>query len=240
MSVATDAEQELDLRPSNRQTRQQSDSPQGPMVSGKYWQYVDGAWKKVDKVPLKLKKAQEARDKRRERRRASKSRVGRSPLLDPQLNENVESITEAINSKKHPERLSVMFEPAPFNRDEFLADPQAYLNIFEPGRAFQNLPSGSDAPRIKEIGQQYHEVLRGETAVLKTRVEPNMPVTFYSPRLGQFENQLPAITVQADENGLATARFKATPGTRGYIDIVAGSPTRRGQAKYLIKVVLPN
>lgn len=168
------------------------------------------------------------------------SNVGVSPKLPSDLNPNTRSIAAASKSGDFPSRLSVVIEPTPFDKQEYLNDPQPYLDTVEPGRVFQVLNRGPDTKPIGETGEQYFELLQGESAILRAVTDPGMPVTFYSSRLGQFENGLAVQTLPADENGIATATFTASAGTQGEIDIFAGSPTRSGNARYLIRVDVPD
>ena len=83
-------------------------------------------------------------------------------------------------------------------------------------------------------------MIQGESVFLRVIAEPKMPVTFLSPRFGEFENRLRTITVAADEQGLASAKFTATSGTHGIVDITAASPTSSGEVSFRLRVVLPN
>jgi hypothetical protein len=53
---------------------------------------------------------------------------GIAPSVPPDLNPQVESVVEAIREKKHPERLSVLIPPQPFNSQAYQQDPETYLN----------------------------------------------------------------------------------------------------------------
>ena len=82
-------------------------------------------------------------------------------------------------------------------------------------------------------------LVRGETAIFRAKTLPEMPVTFYSAKLGEFQNRLNAVSVVANEEGIAEASFKASGGTHGRINVIASSPVTSGQARYLVKVKLP-
>ncbi len=168
------------------------------------------------------------------------SNVGKSPGIKRDENPAVAAIVASIESNSNPERRTPFITPAPFSREEFLADPDAYLSLVEPGRVYQSLPHSEDVSSIKEVGNQYFRVLQGEGVVLQARVDPLMPVTFYSAKLGQFSNELTSITVRADEEGSVSATFKASGGTRGEIDVIASSPVHSGVARYVVNVLLPD
>lgn len=164
---------------------------------------------------------------------------GRAPEIAPDSNPSTKSVAEAFEKKELAHRLSVLIPPPPFDREAYAKDRQAYLDLVEPGRVFQNLPHGPDVAPIERASPYFYEVLQGETVVLEAKAEPGMPVTFYSNRLGQFANLLGTMTVAADDNGIARAEFKASSGTRESAEILAASPVHSGQLRYLVKINLP-
>jgi len=83
-------------------------------------------------------------------------------------------------------------------------------------------------------------VVQGEAVRLAVQAVPESPVTFTSFDLGQFSNQLTTITVLADENGVASTEFLATPGTINDVNILAASPMASGQVKFVVNVSLPS
>ena len=173
--------------------------------------------------------------------------AGSSPLVSPDANPSTRIVASAIERIRNEEEgfddlgkhVSVMHEADPFDRDAFLKDSQAYLDDIQPGRIWQTAAEGPEVKPILRMGPLYRRLLQGESAPLKVQVAPRMPVTFYSPLLGQFENKLSTITVQADENGIATATYTATPGTRGDVMVVAASPANSEQARFSIGVTVP-
>jgi hypothetical protein len=164
---------------------------------------------------------------------------GRTPEIDPQANPSTKSVAEALGKKELAHRLTALLPPPAFNREAYAQDRQTYLDTVEPGRVFQNLQHGPGIVAIERKSPYFYEVLQGETVVLEAKVEPGMPVTFYSNRLGQFSNLLGTMTVAADENGIARAEFKASAGTRESVEILAASPVHSGQLRYLVKINLP-
>ena len=163
---------------------------------------------------------------------------GRSPVVNANANPNTRYLAQHIDDPEHPEVRSVMFQPEPFDRASYEADPQAYLDRFEPGRIWQASDSEA-APHVKRVGSFYRRLLQGESTRLQARTEPGMPVTFYSGQLGQFANELSAVTVQADDQGVAETTYTATGGTHGEIVILASSPVAQGQTRFVVKVDLP-
>lgn len=173
------------------------------------------------------------------------NRVGATVPLPLNHNPDVMSIANAFSAGtqsgvQHPERLSAFVSPPPFDRQAFLEAPDAYLHIVAPGRVFQAAQPGPGVSPIKRSGDYFHQILQGESVFLETITEPHMPVTYYSNRLGKFENDLTSITVQADSDGLARTQFTATPGTYGDLDLLAASPVRSSQARWLVRVRLPD
>ena len=67
-----------------------------------------------------------------------------------------------------------------------------------------------------------------------------MPVTFYTPHVGHFDNLLTTYSVAADDEGIATATYMAGPGSLGIVDILAASPVHSGQLQFRVKVELPD
>jgi len=153
-------------------------------------------------------------------------------------NAQVASVVAAMRDGRHPERLSTMVQPAPFDRGQFLADPQAYLNVVEPGRAFQSATPGTDVPVLSAIGPEAHTVAQSGTVVLRVRTEPGLPATFTSFDLGQFGNSLASQTVVADAQGLAAVAFTPGPGTHEQVRIQAASPVASGQVQFQVGVTI--
>lgn len=148
------------------------------------------------------------------------------------------SVRYVAEHRDDPRVTSAMFAPNAFDAEAFRRDPESYLTRIEPGRALQTADD-PQAPFLKREGNFRRRLLQGETTPLVVKTLPNMPVTFYSAKLGQFDNRLSVITVQADAEGIARAPFTATAGTVGDIEIVAASPVSQGQARFLVQVQLP-
>ena len=165
---------------------------------------------------------------------------GKTPAVNPDANPNTRSVAEAIKENKFPERLTPMVPPKPFDAKAFAKDPQAYLDVVEPGRAFAPAQPGKGVPRIKPLSPYFQKVEQGGTVKLQTTGKPGMPVTFTSLDLGQFSNQLTSVTVLANEKGIAEAEFIATPGTISDVRIIAASPVTSGQSRFIVNVHLPN
>lgn len=166
-------------------------------------------------------------------------RWGRVPAVDPERNRSTRLVAEAAKQGNHPERLSLFSRPQPFNQEQFEEDPQPYLQVIEPARIMQTARVNPDVTPIKRRGSYFKAMIQGETITLKAEVQPKMPVTFYAPGVGQFQNSLSTITVQADETGAAEVQFTAVQGTAGDIDVLAASPVHSHQVRYLIRVEIP-
>jgi hypothetical protein len=147
------------------------------------------------------------------------------------------SVVEAAVTGKHPERLTPMILPAPFDAAAFARDPDSYLSKAEPGRVFQPAQPGPDVPVIERIGDEERSVTQTTTVDLVVQVHPGMPVTFNSFDLGRFaQSRLPVVTVRADDEGLAKATFAWAPGTVGRCRILAASPLCSGQINFTVNV----
>jgi hypothetical protein len=151
-------------------------------------------------------------------------------------NPMTQSIAEAIDTETHPERLTPMIGPEPFDVARYQANEQTYLNTVEPGRVWQVAQPGENVPRIVSASAPTHYIAPGETVVLRLNVPAGMPATFTSFDLGAFENLLTTITVKADAKGVAQAAFTASSGTIGTVNILAASPVTSGQMRYIVYV----
>lgn len=161
---------------------------------------------------------------------------GRLPMVPLNVNKQAASVAEAIREKKHPERLSMLARPAAFDPKAYQANPDAYLNVVEPARVFQTAQPGPKVPRLRLLGSARPDIAQGSSTPLRVLAPPGSPVTFSSFDAGEFENRLTSITVQADKQGVAEAKFLATPGTISRVHILAGSPVAAGQARFVVNV----
>jgi hypothetical protein len=165
--------------------------------------------------------------------------VGTNQPVSIDANPQVESLAEALRSDEHPERLSPLARPAPFDAKAFAADPQAYLNTIEPGRVFQTAQPGPGVEVLRQMSPRHVSIRQGEKTKLRVKAVAGAPVTFKSFDLGRFENELTTISVRADGEGVAEVEFFGSPGTYSSVNILAGSPLTTGQAKFVVSVEVP-
>jgi hypothetical protein len=156
--------------------------------------------------------------------------------LEAQAEANARSVVEAAQTGRFPERLSALVPARPFDKTAWEADPQAYLNVVEPGRVWQSAEGAEGVKTLAAVGVAYKEVAPGGSVVLEVTGEAGAPVTFTSFDMGAFENKLATITVRAGADGVARAVFTATEGTVEGVNIAVGSPMAVGQAKFLVQV----
>lgn len=141
-------------------------------------------------------------------------------------------VDPAIAAARSPSLPPPAWDAAAYRRD-----PHAYLEQVYPARANQTAAPAAETPFLVAEGGTAFTVAPLGAAVLRTRGEPWMPVTFTSWGLGAFQrNGLTSVTVPADADGLASATWVATAGTVGNASIIAGSPTRAGQVGFLIRI----
>ena len=146
---------------------------------------------------------------------------------------------EAVNTGRFPERLSPNIV-MPFDQQAWERDPQAYLTVAEPGRVFATAQPSGETPELQRIGDEDRRLLRGKTVELAVIATPGAPVSFNSFDMGLFvASHLPCITVQADGDGVARARFMAEPGAVAECRVLAGSPMTSGQARFTVTIVEP-
>ena len=67
---------------------------------------------------------------------------GTLPAIKPDANPQVKAVVEAIRQGNHPERVSVLVRPQPFDAKAYQTNPAAYLEVVEPGRVFQTAQPG--------------------------------------------------------------------------------------------------
>ena len=232
-----DNEQRRSDRPASRSSRS-GDRPPKPD-----WVKVGGVWRPpsdiMDRGTVPTAHTQDTVNGVEQPLSRKDAAYRRSRLVATDANPHVKSVVAALKAKKHRERLTSFVQARPFDRDAFLRDPKAYLETVEPGRAYQPAQPATRAPAIKRLSPRYQRVLQGDTVTFRVETEPNMPVSFHSTRLGRFENRLSSQTVQADADGIAEVQFTVTPGTRGYIDVLAASPVRTQQARFVLQVAQP-
>lgn len=167
---------------------------------------------------------------------------GNAPAAGKDANPQVKQLFEELSkdiAKRNPAAVSALFAPEKFDAKVFEQDTDKWLSQVRPGRAFQPAQPGPDIDPIKSNTGSFQRVVQGEKVVLEVVAKPGAPVTFYTPQVGTFPNELTTQSVQANEKGIAQTTYTATAGTMGLIDIVAASPVNSGLLKYKIHVSLP-
>jgi len=153
-------------------------------------------------------------------------------------NEAIAGLVRDMQSGQVPESQTSLILPEEFDKEGYLADPEAYLKQIRPGRVFQSAQPGPDVKRIAAKTRALHCLVHGETTLLEVLVEPGMPVTFYTQQVGEFDNRLSTISVKSGDDGVARAYFKATSAA-GMINIIAASPVHSEQVEFAIRVSAP-
>ena len=166
---------------------------------------------------------------------------GNAPAIDRSANAEVAGLIDELSAENGgpSEVRSALFPPEPFDQAEYDRDPKAWLTKIRPGRAFQTAQPGPEVRPIVADSPAFSNVLQGEQVTLRAKVKSGTPVTFYTSQLGEFGNRLTTRSVAADENGIATATYTATPGTQGVVNILAASPVNSGQLRFQVRVSLP-
>lgn len=156
--------------------------------------------------------------------------------ISPDANANVRSVVEAAKTGKYPERLTAMIMPKTFDKAAFEANPQAYLDVVEPGRIWQTASGGPNVKTLDAKGPAFLDCPKHGSVTLTVLGEKFAPVTFTSLDMGAFQNRLTSVTVRADEKGEASVVFTATPGTVEGVRIIAASPLAVGQVNFKLTV----
>lgn len=162
---------------------------------------------------------------------------GKTPEIGQRDTKPVQSVIEALNTGKYPERVSIAIKPKAFDEKRFVNDAkfkQKYLDTVEPGRVRQSKNPGRDVPKIKRLSPYYQEVYQGEKVPLKVKALPGMPVTFTSLDLGMFSNGLTSMTVLCDSQGFANVEFHGMEGTAADTNILVSCPVTSGQLKFIV------
>jgi hypothetical protein len=122
--------------------------------------------------------------------------------------------------------------------DTYLADPGAYCRVVDGSRCNEVAQPGPTTPVLLSVGAGSIAVPTGGSVQVQAQTAPGMPVSFTSQGLGEFPaSGQSAITVAADAAGVATAVFRASPGTVGHCLIIAGSPVRAGTVTFLVNIL---
>jgi hypothetical protein len=185
-------------------------------------------------------RAEEADDKRAPpplRKRIQSKAIDPHPVhsLEEQAAANQKSIIEAKESGKYPERLDPKVAPAPFDHASWDRDPQAYLDVVEPGRVWHTAEESSGAEPLDPDSPLVQTVEPGGQVKLAVVSEPLSPVTFTVQGDGQLDNGLSSITLRANPSGYARVVYSA-PSTASEVTIVVGSPMSTGQVDFTIHV----
>ena len=165
--------------------------------------------------------------------------TGKTQPVAFDTNANTKSIQEALETQQFPERLSVKIQPKPFDVEAYRRDPQAYLDVVEPGRVWQPAEPGPGVEVLKQLSPRFTRIKQTESTKLRVQAVPNAPVSFASFDLGKFQNDLHAITVAANDQGIAEVEFFGREGTYNNVNILAASPLTTGQVKFQVFIEVP-
>lgn len=165
---------------------------------------------------------------------------GFSPPVSPDSNPQVAAVFASLKDRSNPNAFSSFAAPKQFDFDTFKADPQAYINEVEPSRVFSPAQPADGVPVLSASGPAYHQVTQGESVLLSVKAVAKAPVSLTSFDLGSFDNELTSITVEANDDGIAQAKFTATGGTIHEVKILAASPMTTGQVKFTVNVQIAN
>lgn len=155
-------------------------------------------------------------------------------------NPHIKATTEALRTETHPERVSILVSPKPFDAKNWASNKGSYkkdyLSVVEPARVFQS-STNPKAKNIKAISEYYQEIEQNSgMAELTVQAEPGSPVSAYAFDGGEFSNRMVANTVMADASGKATFKFKAGNGVIMDCNIRVSSPQSRGYLKFIVHV----
>ncbi len=161
---------------------------------------------------------------------------GTFPAVPADANEQVAKVVAAARARTDAALQTPVAAIPPFDAKAYREDPQAYLSRAVPARVFQSASPAQDVPILRPQGKRFASIAQGESVVLRVRSAPGWPVTFATSDAGLFDNDLTTISVAADENGLAEARYRATAGVIDDVNIQAASPRASGQVQFTVFV----
>ena len=167
---------------------------------------------------------------------AQPGQVGATPVIAAEMNANQRSVVEAVRTGKHPERLTLAVDPAPFDPAAYARDAREYLSVVEPARVYQTAPAGPDAVPLRAVVDHTIRLPAGGSTSLTVIGKPHAPVSWSVLDGGTLSNGLASITVQADAEGRATTTYTATPGTVDEVQILVGSPMTVGTLTLTVEV----
>ena len=165
--------------------------------------------------------------------------AGNAPSIKNDENEHVKQL--AADLEKHQPQnpaASPFFAAERFDRNRYIKDPEAYLVKTRPARVFQAAKPSENVTPVESDSPRFSQVLQGESVILRVKAEPEMPVTFHTQQLGEFQNRLKTISVAANSDGVAEAQYKATAGTQGLTYIMAASPVHSGKLTFVVDVLV--
>ncbi len=161
---------------------------------------------------------------------------GRTTPTPIDANSATRAIADAAASHSRPELFSLGIAAPPFDKNAYEKDPDAYCALAMPSRCFQAAQPSKTVPALVPVGPTLRHIDQSGGCELQVKTLPGMPVSLTSLDLGAFSNGLTAITVRADEHGIARAAFVAGPGTINDVHILAASPVASGQVRYVVNV----
>jgi len=161
---------------------------------------------------------------------------GSIPAVKADANPATAATARSLITGEHPERLSTAFKAPAFDPQSFKKDPTAYISESVPGRVYQVLTPGAATPRLKRIGKADIATVQGEAITLKVEAPAGAPVNFVTFDAGTFPNQLTAMSVIADESGVASIEYTPTSGVINTVNIMAGCPMAALNARWKISV----
>ena len=106
-------------------------------------------------------------------------------------------------------------------------------------KAERGASSEEEGDQIEVVGSAQVYALIHLPVPLSVRAVPGATVYFETAGGGRFQNGLPIIPVEADANGLATARFTSIGDATGDVPILISSPEATNEEEMTVVVVQP-
>ncbi len=114
------------------------------------------------------------------------------------------------------------------------------LRTVDAKRIFTTATAQPGVPALRIEGMSERRISPGSSTDISVRTVPGAVATFASREGGAFPNKQASITVLADDTGLASTTFTATPGTVDDVYVQAGSPGAIGTVSVVVHVLYPD
>lgn len=156
----------------------------------------------------------------------------------PRVTESAQDKTQVVSGDVSDPRLGTG-PVASDTKRKVSPDVQRQLNTSDPERVFTTAKPAPGVPALTVVGSSDLRIITGQSVVIRVQAAPHELVSFRATDGGEFPNHAGAITVLADERGIATTTLTAVAGTVDDTQVLAGSPGAVGTVGVMVHVLYP-